>query len=172
MTTLGCVREKEVAQLLELGQWPQASPAELRAHAADCRACSARVMLTQSFQAARGAAMSVAQLPSAGALWWRAQLRRRNEALARVSRPMLGAQVFALAVATVLTVGALAWALRGGLRLSVSPMEWLKNMGGAMHWSALVPDALPGGAWWWVAPLVAMLVAAGGVAVYVATEKQ
>lgn len=172
MTTLGCAREKEVAQLLELGQWPQASPAELRAHAAGCRACSARVLLTQSFQAARGRAMSEAQLPSAGALWWRAQLRRRNEALARVSRPMLGAQVFALATAAVTAAATLVWAWRGGLRLSANPMAWLKDLGSAMQWSALVPDALPGGAWWWLAPLVAMLVAAGGVAVYVATEKQ
>lgn len=168
----GCAREKEVARLLELGQWPQASPAELRTHAAGCRACGERVLLTERLRAARAEAMAAAHLPSAGALWWRAQLRRRNEALQRVSRPMLGAQVFALAVAVMLAVGALTWALRAGLRWGAGPAAWTEALGRGLNWSALVPDALPAGAWWWVAPLAAVLALAGGVLVYFATEKQ
>jgi hypothetical protein len=170
--TLGCAREKEVARLLELGQWPQASPAELRAHASGCRVCAERVLLTERLHAARAQAMAAAQLPSAGALWWRAQLRRRNEALRRVGRPMLGAQVFALAVAAMMAAGALVWALRAGLSWGASPAAWLQDLGRSLHWSALVPDALPTGAWWWVAPLAAVLALAGGVVVYLSTEKQ
>ncbi|MDR3737430.1 MAG: hypothetical protein P4L40_00280 [Terracidiphilus sp.] len=170
--TMGCAREKEVTQLLELGQWPQASPEELRKHAAGCRVCGERVLVTESLRAARATAMAEAQLPSAGALWWRAQLRRRNEALARVTRPMLGAQIFALAVAALLMVGAAVWAVEAGVRLSASPAAWLKELGHAMNWSALVPDGMAGGAWWWLAPVLAVLALAGGVAVYFATEKQ
>jgi len=168
----GCAREKEVARLLELGQWPQASPADLRAHASVCRVCAERVLLTARLHAARTQAMAAAQLPSAGALWWRAQLRRRNEALARVSRPMLGAQVFALAVAVMMAAGALVWALRAGVLFGTSPAAWLQDMGRSLHWSVLVPDALSAGAWWWVAPLAAVLALAGGIIVYLATEKQ
>jgi hypothetical protein len=170
--TMGCAREREVVLLLELGQWPQASPEDLRVHVAGCRACGERVLLTERLHAARAAAMAEAQLPTAGALWWRAQLRRRNEALARVTRPMLGAQIFALAVAAVLMVSAAVWMVAAGVRLSESPAAWLKEMGHAVNWSALVPDALPTGAWWWVAPVLAVLALAGGVAVYFATEKQ
>ena len=170
--TMGCAREKEVALLVEMGQWPQASPEDLRTHVAGCRACSERVLVTENLRAARAAAMAEAQLPTAGALWWRAQLRRRNEALARVTRPMLGAQIFALAVAAVLMVGAAVWTVAAGVRLSESPAAWLKEMGHAVNWSALVPDGLATGAWWWVAPLLAVLALAGSVAVYFATEKQ
>ncbi len=170
--TAGCVREREVAQLLEFGQWPQASPAELRTHAAGCRVCSQRVLLTVRLRAARAQAMAAAQLPSAGTLWWRAQLRRRNEALVRVSRPLLGAQLFALVAAAVLAAGALVWAMRAGLRSSAGFAAWLQSLRGGLRWSALLPDALPAIAWWWIAPLLAALVLTGGVIVYFATEKQ
>lgn len=170
--TMACTREKEVAVLLEMGQWPQASPEELRTHVAGCRVCGERVLLTERLRAARAAAMAEAQLPTAGALWWRAQLRRRNEALERVSKPMLGAQIFALAVAAVLMVGAAVWTVAAGVRLSESPAAWLKELGHAVNWGVLVPDALPTGAWWWVAPLLAVLALAGGVVAYFATEKQ
>ena len=169
MTGFGCAREPETAALLERGQWPQASPADLRAHVENCRTCRERVLLTEKLQAARTAAMAKAELPAAGALWWRAQLRRRNAALERVNRPMLGAQIFALAIVAALAVGSLAWALRAGLR----PVAWLAAATRELHWSALAPDGLLGsGAWWWLAPVLGMLVLAGGVAVYFATEKQ
>lgn len=157
-----------MARLLELGQWPHACSEELRAHVARCRACGARVTLTEGLRAMRRAAMAEAQVPSAGALWWRAQLRRRNAAMVRVSRPMLGAQVFALAVAAVFAAGALAWALHAGWRVDAA--AWLKDAAQGLHWGALVPDAMPRGMWWWLAPLAGMLALASGVAVCVASE--
>lgn len=168
MTAFGCAREKEVATLLELGQWPQASPAELRAHAAECRACAERVLLTESLRAARAAAMAEPQLVSPGALWWRAQLRRRNAAMERISKPLLGAQVFALALAVLAAVGVLVWQLRAGLQAKA----WMAGLERALNLGTLLPDAFPGGGLSWLVPVLALLALAGGVVVYCATERQ
>ena len=53
MTLGSCPREKEVADLLHRGHWPQACPADLRAHVDACRSCSELVLVTQAFQSAR-----------------------------------------------------------------------------------------------------------------------
>lgn len=168
MRALGCAREREVAALLELGQWPQASPEELRAHAAGCRVCAERVLLTESFRAARAAAMTEPLPASAGALWWRAQLRRRNAALERMAKPLLGAQIFALALTLAAAAGVLVWQLRAGLQAKA----WVAGLARALDLGALVPNALPAGGLGWLVPLLALLALAGGVAVYWTTEKQ
>src|ERR1039457_6600114 len=104
-----CPREKEVKELLERGQWPQACAPELRAHVSSCRSCGELVLVTSAFQKARIEAAGAAKLGSPGVLWWRAQLRRRNEAVERIGRPILGAQIFALAVNLVLAVVFVVW---------------------------------------------------------------
>src|ERR1035438_4613488 len=82
-----CPREKEVKELVERGHWPQACAPELRAHVNDCRSCGELVLVTSAFQKARIEAAGAAKLGSPGVLWWRAQLRRRNEAVERIGRP-------------------------------------------------------------------------------------
>ena len=94
MTLSGCPREREVLDLLARGHWPQACSTDLRAHVDDCRSCAEQILLTEAFQHARAEASSAANLTSPAVLWWRAQLRRRNEAVERVGRPILGAQIF------------------------------------------------------------------------------
>jgi len=168
MMPFACGCEKEVAEMLRCGQWPQASPAELRGHVAGCRSCSDLVLLMGSFQAARLTAMDEPQLVSPGALWWRAQLRRRNAALERVARPILGAQIFALVLALLAAAGTVAWQVRAG----VHPTAWLAGLARAFDFSALVPSAPFEGSLWWLVPLLASLALASGVVVYLASEKQ
>jgi len=98
MTLRPCSREKEVAELLERGGWPQACAPDLRAHVSGCRSCGDLVLVTETFQRARAGAAGAARLASPEAIWWRAQLRRRNAAVERVGKPILGAQIFALAI--------------------------------------------------------------------------
>jgi hypothetical protein len=119
MTLLRCGREKEIAALIKAGHWPAASGEELRAHAALCRRCGELVLVKEAFQAARASAVREsavreAKLDSPGLLWWRAQLRRRNEAVERIGRPVTGAQVFALAVNLVVAVGLIVAEWRNG----------------------------------------------------------
>lgn len=109
----------------------------------------------------RAATLPVPALPSAGALWWRAQLRRRNADLARINRPILGAQIFATVLTLLLAGASLAWELRRGLHLAA----WLQ----ALHIEALWPASFGNLAF--LVPLLGMLVLVSGVVVYFASEK-
>ena len=93
-----CRHTDEIGELLRSGRWPLAPPAELEAHAKSCRRCGDEILLTAAFQGARAVSTSAAVLLPPGIVWWRAQLRQRNEAVAIINRPLLGAQLFALAV--------------------------------------------------------------------------
>jgi hypothetical protein len=166
----GCAREKEVAELLGRGHWPEASSDELRAHVGGCRACKDFVAVRQAFRADRLVAGSAARLESPGVLWWRAQLRRRNAAIERISRPILGAQIFAVGVSLV---AAMVYLLSQGKR-GFAWLAWFEQVPRALHLEALLPDGLQKyqGETWLVLSLVAMLAMTSGVIVYVVSEKR
>jgi hypothetical protein len=163
-----CAREKELTELLRRGHWPEACQPDLRDHVASCHACSDLILVSEGFQSAR-TRTAPQSLVSSGAIWWRAQLRRRNAAIERIKRPILGAQIFALAIALILAVGVVGWQLRRGINLTA----WAGEMLRALHLSALLPTSNPaseGGAWLLV-PLLATLALLSGVIVYLASEK-
>ncbi|HTX77215.1 MAG TPA: hypothetical protein VMD29_13480 [Terracidiphilus sp.] len=166
MNLRACAREKELAALLEQGHWPHACPAELTEHVAACSACRALVAVTQAFRRERAHAMTQPRLESPGVLWWRAQLRRRNAALERLSRPLLGAQIFAVVLALAAAGAFLAVQFRQGA-------SWLSDLPRTLHFAALLPVAwqnYPGAG---LALVLFMVFAAlvGGVALYVASDR-
>jgi hypothetical protein len=164
-----CNREREVAEALHAGHWPEACTDELRAHVAGCSLCSQRVVLAQAFQRERAVASAQPRLESPGALWWRAQLRRRNAAIERISRPILGAQVFAVAVALIAAAVFLASQLRNG----VGWFAWIADAPRALHLEALLPESLQNGTGIALlgGGLLAVVVIAGGFAAYASSDK-
>lgn len=168
-----CPHESEVKALLQAGHWPQAAPDELRMHAAGCRACTDLVLLTQAFQADRAFVSSAAQLPAPGVLWWRAQLRRRNTAIERISRPILGAQIFAIVIAVAAAAAILLVERRESLR-------WVSEIGKSRTFDLSGLLASPASTEWlgitwnlsYLVPVLAVAVLLGGVVVYLASEKQ
>ena len=172
MKLRACSREKEVSALVLRGQWPEACAAELREHVAGCRACGDLVLVMQAFQSARGTAADAAAPGPAGVLWWRAQLRRRNEAVEKISKPIVGAQVFALSVTVAIAAIFAISQARQWLRL----LEWFRQVGQSrtFHladlWSSAV--AMPQ----WALPLLVCGVAAvalfGGAVVYFDRQRQ
>jgi hypothetical protein len=169
--TLGvCSREKEVLELLKKGQWAQACPDDLHVHVAGCRACGDLVLVTEVFQNDRAKMASLAPIPSSGPLWWRAQLRRRNSAIERLARPLLGAQIFALAVTLLAGAAFLTLQAQSG----IGWLSWLRELPRAFHFEALWPAALLqlGGSLWLLVPVLATLASLGGIAVYFGSEKQ
>jgi hypothetical protein len=167
-----CSREKEVAALVARGQWPQACSPELRAHVTGCRSCGELVLVTSAFQHARAEAAGAAKLGSPGALWWRAQLRRRNAAVERVGKPILGAQIFALAINLFAVVALLVSQARHGLNW----LSWLAQLPQphSLHLESLWPATLFSAGWSLLVliPALATLALLGGVVVYLASEKQ
>lgn len=165
-----CPREKEVKALVERGQWPQATPSELLAHASACRACGDVALVTQAFQDERGRAGGPVHVMSPGMIWWRAQLRRRNEAIARLNRPAMAAYFFAFGATLVLTAAFLIVQARqeGG---------WLSQLrslaGQALNLPALWNAALSGsGAAWMTISAVLSGVLIAATTVYLALDRK
>ena len=166
MSPFTCTREREVTDLLHRGCWPEACPEELRTHVETCRFCSDLVLVTEALQASRRQTMNLPRLESPGALWWRAQLRRRNAAIESVGRPILGAQIFALMLMVIAAAGSLVW--KGYL-----VKDWLQDLPRALHLDALLPSALSqSGGVGWIVPALATAALLSGLVVYLATEKQ
>jgi hypothetical protein len=165
-----CPREREVIEMLGLGQWPEGCGEELRGHVAGCRGCRELVVVRQAFGRERNLAAGEARLESPGVLWWRAQLRRRNAALERIGRPLLGAQVFALAVSVAAAVGYVLWLTRRGFDW----VAWMSELPRAFHLAALVPGSWGDSPWvLWMGISVAVMAALmGGVLVYLRSEKR
>jgi hypothetical protein len=159
-----CSRRDEVRSLLAQGHWPEACEAELREHVEGCRACGEMVMLTQSFRAARERTAVEAKPVPASLVWWRAQLRRRQAAMEQVSKPIWGAQIFAVVVSLCGGLGLLGWLVaRGDLR------SWTPG-GLAMGFSLSSVKAS-----WGLLPLVAsvaVLGLLGLLAVYLTVERE
>ena len=97
---------------------------ELRVHVENCASCSDLVLVTQTFQRARSESERVALSGSPSLLWWRAQLRRRNAATERVSRPVTIAEIFAFVVYVFVGVVLVASQYRHGLKWS----SWLAEI--------------------------------------------
>jgi hypothetical protein len=172
MTLSPCPHEKEIAALLACGQWPHAAPADLRTHAAACRSCAELALVTSAFRAARTRAAAAAPLVSPGILWWRAQLRRRNAAIERVTRPILGAQIFAFLVCIAVAVGfATSHAAQG--------LGWIEELrqtarSPSTDLARLWPSSLAGSgsALWVLVSVLATVALLGGMAVYLASSEE
>lgn len=167
-----CAREKEIAELLRLGHWPAAASEELRAHVSGCRGCGDLVLVTQSLRQVRERVGPSARMQAPGVVWWRAQLRRRNAAVERINRPILGAQIFAFAITLVLAAGFVVFqATRGAGWISwfaersssqisfMDAMRWIGSM--ASGWSLMV--GIPG---------AIALAVMGGVVLYLAADSR
>ncbi|MDE3201532.1 MAG: hypothetical protein KGN79_11500 [Acidobacteriota bacterium] len=169
MSPFTCNREKEVAALLDLGQWPHASPADLRDHAAACRSCTDLILVRTALQSERTRSSAAPALPTAGSLWWRAQLRKRNQAMETLSRPLLGAQIFAFAIVLIVTAIGFVWDLKSGARI----LNWLAEIPAALNFSALLPSSTSGfTGLWLLVPILGIAALVSGVVLYFSLERQ
>ena len=175
MNLLRCSREAELKAEMESGHWPEASTPELRAHVEACSACRDAVMLRQSFREARTATLAAAQLPPPGLLWWRAQLRRRNVALARVQRPIVGAQIFALLMTIVIAAGLVVIELRSGFDGTTSVASWFATLSktSALHLEGFFTSAasMLSGNLLFLTPALVVLAVMGGLAALLVADK-
>jgi hypothetical protein len=171
MTLKRCPREKEVRELIARGEWPLAAENdnELRTHVAACGSCGDLVPVAEAFHKARAASIASARLAAPGALWWRAQLRRRQAAVEQITRPLMGAQIFGLAFTLMAGAGFVVFESL----TSDSWRIWLQDLpqNTALHWDNLMAAASADPAWTWMMIGPALLLL-GGVAIYLSFEKQ
>jgi len=88
MKRMECQFEEDVLMYVSTGRWPDRVPAEIAAHAATCDVCGDLATVANAMDAERGDVPASARVPSAGTVWWHAQLRAREEAVKTVGRPI------------------------------------------------------------------------------------
>jgi len=100
-----CPRESALWTAIAAGRWPDAADADLRAHVESCASCRdvavVAVALARDAQDLRHASTP----PSSAIVWWRAQMRARQEAARAADRPITIVQAIAIACAAGLFLG-------------------------------------------------------------------
>lgn len=102
--TLECVREEDVLDALASNRWPSRCDDDLRTHVEHCHVCADLAEVAHSLSDDGDAAWQEARVPSAGIVWWRAQLRAREDAARAAGRPVAFIQGVAASVAVWLAV--------------------------------------------------------------------
>ena len=113
MSRTECVRETAVVEAVTSGNWTD----ELRSHAATCAVCADLAEVADALHGDYAVAAKDVQIPSAGLVWWRSELRVRREAIKAAERPMTFVHAFGGACAVGVLIAVLA---------EMSP--WLKGL--------------------------------------------
>ena len=133
-----CPREEAVlAAALDAGSRP--ADADLLAHLDGCQGCRDLYRIASALHDDHAEHLAHARVPSAGQVWWRAELRARQEAAAVATRPITVATGIAAACLVGLLVsvaGALTWWLVGSLAAPATHV--LGTVSTASTWEALL----------------------------------
>lgn len=106
MTRKTCDREQDVLDAVASRRWPGRAGEDLSEHVASCRLCADLACVVEALLNDGELDAPVRELPPASLVWWRAQLRAREEAARAALRPIRTVQAAALACAGVLVIGA------------------------------------------------------------------
>jgi hypothetical protein len=99
-----CVRAADVLAAMTAGPEPELSNEELRQHADACESCREIVTVVSALRGERDRVRRTTTVPSAGLIWWRAQLRRRQQAALKATAPVTAVHAAAIVAAAVLAV--------------------------------------------------------------------
>ncbi|NQW05483.1 MAG: hypothetical protein HQ485_15880 [Acidobacteria bacterium] len=159
----GCSHERDVLDLVAIGQWPDRADVALRTHVTDCASCTQLAAVADAVRE-WGAEGLVPHPPDASVVWYRAQRRARESAARAASRPVWLAQVLAatvLAVAIVWIGPGVAWYqdLWQSARAAFPAMPTMASL------SVEMPTWSPAAGWGRVALLVVGALAVLGTAI-------
>lgn len=173
MNLTTCPQEKDLRQSIANGQWPEACSPDLRAHVASCRTCGDLALVSTVFSQARAHSLAAARPVPPALVLWRAQLRRRNAAVERMGRPLLGAQIFAFAATLLAIAGFAGFEARHGADW-LTWSFWQQCFASSAQANSASSVAFAGGGWNWLvlASACATLALIGGAVIYFATDKQ
>ena len=99
-----CTHEADLLDALAARRWPDRADPALQAHVRACGTCADVAVVASAFFEDRHAWRDDGPLPPASTVWWRSQLRAREEAARRASRPMVAVQIAATACAAIASV--------------------------------------------------------------------
>ncbi len=132
-----CAREQDVLDAIATNRWPERADPELRLHVKGCAICADLVEVVRPLLDEAEQASEEVRVPPANVVWWRAQIRARNEAARAAARPLTIAH--GAAAATVVTVA--AWlAITGWARLD----GWRQSLWSFASYVQSIEMPLPG----------------------------
>ena len=152
MAAVECRYEQDVLDAVITGRWPARCDDELRNHVASCQLCSDLAAVVAPLTEARDEIWPEIRVPSPGTVWWRAQVRARQEAARKASRPMTVVHVAATAAAALVVIG-LCYALVPWLASLSLPRFELPTLPElpSLNASLRVPTVTDLGLWGWAA---------------------
>lgn len=162
-----CSQQQQVAAELHQGRLPELWDDALRIHVAGCHSCSDLVLVAQTMQQDRIQTVQTAQIASAGALWWRAQVRLRNGAMERVTRPIALAEKFALFITAAVVFAVIMWK-------RTQLLGWLLSLADPPHTTALpaAPSLIDGWTTLLMAGGLGTVALCAGLAMYLMREEE
>lgn len=108
MGPVECAHEQDLLDAVAAGRWPARCEESLREHVASCGVCADLADIAAPLRNAGDQLWESVRVPSAGTVWWRAQVRARREAAREAARPVAIAHAIGYAVVLV-ALGALVW---------------------------------------------------------------
>jgi hypothetical protein len=125
MTIIECPRESDVLDAIDSRRWPHRVSRELADHVSACEICSDVLAVATALREDQKATWQEAGIPSSGQVWWRAEMRARQEAIRAASRPITVAYGVAAFAALVLVVAAswFAWPTIHGFASSIGSAQ-------------------------------------------------
>jgi len=153
MIRIECAREQDVLDAIAARRWPARCDQELRDHVAFCSICTDFVAVVGPLTDARDDIWPDIQVPTSATVWWRAQLRARQEAERKASRPITVVQV-AASVAALIVLVVVANVIQPWLPAFTLPIPQLPTLNVAIPRISLpqVPTSVSEiGMWSWVA---------------------
>jgi len=152
-----CPREGDVLDALASARWPHRVERELSDHVASCAICQDVVAVASAIQADHDHAWREASVPSSGQMWWRAEMRARQDAVREASRPITVAQGVAALFALTLA-GVAAWFAWPTVRGVLSSLGLAGDAQTTFASPMLIPLAVAMGALLIIAPLAIYFV--------------
>jgi len=122
-----CCREQDVIAAVVSHRWPERCDADLRDHVAACEICQDVAEVAAAFLVDQDADYQPVRVPSSAHMWWRLQMRARQDAARAALRPINVAQGLVAAAVTSLAVAVIAF---GWAATSWSQWSWSEMAAG------------------------------------------
>ena len=149
-----CAREPDVLDMLAANRWPSKCEQDLKEHVETCAACAGLLIVASALLDEHESAWAEARVPPPALVWWRAQVRGREEAARAAARPIAFVQGIAASCAV--------WIAVSLLRAFPPPVPdwhaWFATALNALPDVAAVAAAVPGGVPFLVVAVASLLL--------------
>ena len=149
-----CAREPDVLDMLAANRWPSKCEPDLKEHVETCAACAGLLVVASALLDEHESAWAEARVPPPALVWWRAQVRGREEAARAAARPIAFVQGVAASCAV--------WMAISLVRAFPPPVPdwhaWFATALNALPDVAAVAAAVPGGVPFLVVAVASLLL--------------